>query len=71
MSNVDEIAEFLALQYLRRSKSTAIVDRDELAMEKQSFLADARQHDALGYSVERGELVFTGKSILKRFRGHK
>ncbi len=68
MSNVDEIAEFLASQYIARSTSAPTIDPDELAMEKQSFLSAAREHDALGYSVEGGELVFSGKSILKRFR---
>ena len=68
MPNVDEIAEFLASRYLARSTSCSAIDADDLAMEKQSFMAEAKEHDALGYSVERGELAFTGKSILKRFR---
>jgi hypothetical protein len=68
MRNIDKIAEYLAIKDRMTSKLKEPEDPEERVSERLAFLSDAREYDAMGFAIVDNQLVFTGQSLLDKFR---
>jgi hypothetical protein len=64
-------AESIYRYLLRKAEVSAVFSRlspDDAAMERTSIRSEAEEYSAMGYSLVNDTLVFTGKTILEKFR---
>lgn len=67
MNEAEAIFQHL-LSKAETSTAFARLGPDDAAMERIAIRSEAEEYSAMGYSVENDDLVFTGKSILEKFR---
>lgn len=67
MNEAEAIYQHL-LKKAEMSPAFVRLEPDDAAMERLSIRSEAEEYSAMGYSVENGDLIFTGRTIMKKFR---